>query len=837
MVHRFRLALIAAATVAVLTAAGGPAPGEEAPDVRFAAGLRERKLYRLAETFCGERLADPGLAEPLRADMVVELSQALAEWAVDSPPAERPGRWQRAWDVTEQFARQSPANPRLVLVRFQGALGLLARGELSRQEAQVSAQPGPLVEQSRQALRGAIGQLQAVAAQITEQSSRRSVARPGPDDLTSAQLATLLRNVEYQVARAYRNQGECYPAGSPDSANSLGQALRLLDPLAAIDPPDSLAWRAAVDAVMCYRLLGDLDSARRKLALLGERHGPPSVELRCRAERVRLALAAGRLPEALEVIALGREVDGAVSAELDYAWLEAYLAAWQTAEQSRQSESAAQWKTKAAQSVDAIARLYGPYWGRRAQMLLASRVQASPDTEDTALLVHAAENAFRSGKPDEALAAYDRASAAAGRQGDAGRAFDLAYLAAAIEHQRGRHEEAWKRFRQAALAKPDHPKAAEAHQLAAFHAAQLALAQPGLLPQYAALLEEYLAKWPTSGAANPTRRRLGQVRELQQNWPAAAAAYRAVSPDDSEHKQAIDAAGRCYRAWIAELRARGRPVDTVAAEAAAWLESLVLGPQGKPPEIWAPLQCQAAVEAGRLWLETVAGPPRAQRILSAALAGARNPEPAWKAAAEALLVAALAAEGRRQEAAELMARISGGPSEQLLSLVESLGRLGESARPEVRAELAALELRALELLQPRAAQLSETTRRSLERLSAAALADAGRTEQALAAYEALAKAYPRDGKIQEEFARLLSTRSDAASLEAARARWLEILSHCEAGSPRWFRAEYHVTLLDYRLGRRDKALAIIRRLEVLYPSLGGPELKAQFSELAERCGK
>lgn len=39
--------------------------------------------------------------------------------------------------MIDQFVQQSPDSPRLALVRFQGALALVARGELSRQEAEV----------------------------------------------------------------------------------------------------------------------------------------------------------------------------------------------------------------------------------------------------------------------------------------------------------------------------------------------------------------------------------------------------------------------------------------------------------------------------------------------------------------------------------------------------------------------------------------------------------------------------------------------------------------------------------------------------------------------------
>lgn len=453
----------------------------------------------------------------------------------------------------------------------------------------------------------------------------------------------------------------------------------------------------------------------------------------------------------------------------------------------------------------------------------------TPADADPAVLVRAAESAFRAGKLDEAVVDYDQARAAALARGDGDQAFELAYLAAAIEHQRGRHAEALQRFRQAALARPEHLRAPEAHRLAAFHAAQLEKTECPL----SSVLEEYLEKWPQTPEVNRVRRQLGQLREREQNWPAALAAYKATAPEDPEYGLTIEAVGRCYRTWLRRLRAEGKPPGPIAVEGATWLESLIAPSGGRMPEIWAPVQLRAALEASRLWLETEAHARRAETLLAAALVGAGNPDPHWKAAVELLLVAAAAADGRAQAAAARLAQVSAARTDDLLGLLERLQRLADAA-PEVRRELGALELRTLEMLAAQPGQFDDATRRALERLSARALYDAGRTEQALAAHEALARAYPRDGQIQEDYARALSTCPDAARLETARSKWLEIVGRSEPGSPRWFRAEYHVALLDQRLGNPQRARQIIKRLEVLYPTMGGPELQPRFAELARR---
>jgi hypothetical protein len=115
------------------------------------------------------------------------------------------------------------------------------------------------------------------------------------------------------------------------------------------------------------------------------------------------------------------------------------------------------------------------------------------------------------------------------------------------------------------------------------------------------------------------------------------------------------------------------------------------------------------------------------------------------------------------------------------------------------------------------------------------LADAGRQVEARAAYRALAEARPRDGDVQEAYARLLLEGDDRATLDEALGKWRELEQKSPKASPRWFRAKHAVALLHYRLGNPEQAAKIITLLKVLHPDLGGPEMKAEFEELLERC--
>ncbi len=825
--------------------ASGAFAAEGSSDQRFLAGLRQRGLYRLAETYCRDHLdplKHPGLSDRRRAELVIELSRCLAERAVNSPPEVRPPLWQRALTVTEDFARRHPQSPRQPLVRLQGELGRLARGELARQEAEVTADAAPLFEEAKTQLRAAIRGLEQLAEDVQRRLQQpRPLAPRETDALTADQLHSLNHNLQYQLARTLRNQAACYGPQSPDRANSLTRAVQLLKPLAGLDPGHPLALGSRVDLIVCYRLLADYAEARRQLDVLPAADPPPSVQLRAQAERIRLALATDRLSEAVSLLSQGRRIDAATSAELDYAWLQTYLVAAAAAGRSADQANANQWQAKATEMVERIEQLHGPYWTRRAGMLLSRYVQASPAGGDLAMLVRAAESSFRSGRLDDALATYDNARRLATKQGSQDRAFELGHIAAAVEHRRGRHREAMARYHQIATTTPQHPKAAEAHELAIYHAAQLAKKEPSQasLEAYAAMLNEHLKNWPQQPGAERVRRRLGRWYEHGRHWKNAIDAYRKISAGDGEHLPAVEAAARCYRAWFGERLAAGEPAGQIAAEAAdaaEWFELLVFGSGGVVPQRLTPAQRLAALAAARLRLNyTPAGFAHAENVLSAALQGADDAPAEWKSAARALLVFSLAGGGRHREAGEVLTQISAGPPQGLFDMIEGLGRVAASARPRVRTELAELQLRAIDLLRRRHAQLSEAQQEKLQRTHARALADAGRIDEALAATKWLAEKHPRDGALQQRYAELLLTRKDSASMQTALNKWRELEKKSRPDSPRWYRAKYRVAWLHCEMGNKDQAAKIITLLRLLHPELGGPEMKAKFDELLRRC--
>ncbi|NQU20079.1 MAG: hypothetical protein HQ567_02270 [Candidatus Nealsonbacteria bacterium] len=785
----------------LLAAPPATAADEMSPDQRFLAGLRQRGLFSLAERYCIDRLARENLTEQQRAELTIQWARTLAATAVNSPPQSRGAVWQRALAVTENFAEQHPQNPRLLLVRLQGALGLLDRGELARQESQMVADRGEVIEEARKFLAAAVSRLDKLAGEVEIELRRRSLAgRDEPGKLSAYQLASIAKNIQYQHARACRNQAQCYAAESPDRVHALNRAVELLQPLAGLDPRHPLAHKSHVDLIRTRRLLGDLDVARQLLQSLVQQELPAPVMLRARAEQIRLELAAGRLPDAISVIVRPRQDAAAVSAEFDDACLDVYLTAWRAAVDAKDKAGAAQWQQQATRMVRRIDAEHGPYWARRAEMRLAGYVRGAADPGDLQMLTQAAQSSYRSGRLDDALGDYDRARQLAQKQGNADRAFELGYVAAAIEHKRRKHEAAMTRFLGIARAMPQNARAADAHLLGIDHAAEMTKQRPKeLLDGYMELLGEHLQHWPSGPTADVVHRRLGRLHAHARRWKDAIDAYRSISVADPAYRETVEALSVCYRAWLDEAVAAGKPVETLATTAADWFESLLKDSRGALPEKWNSMQREAVVAAARLRLNYTTGGDRysrAEHALQAAIDDSADATPAWRSAAESLLVYSLAGGGRRREADAVLKRLSGGSTEAMLGMLEGLGRLARDEQVTQRRELAQLQLDAIALLPPDRTAWSASQKRTLSLLHVQAQANAARTAK--------------------------------AALE----KWRELEKKSRPQSPRWFLAKYRVAEMHCEMGNKQQAKKIITLLELLHPEMGG--MRTEFRALLER---
>ncbi len=824
--------------LAALLAAGTSSALADSHDERFLAGLRQRRLYELAERYCVDRLAEADLAAARRATLTIELSRSYAEQAVHADPKARAKLWQQSQQTVEEFVARNPRDPRVLLVRVQGALAALAQGQLAREDAELADTAQP--QQARSILRGAIAELrsvdQAIAAELQEPGRR--TRRPRDDELAGAELSSLQLHVRYQLARALRNQGLCYPTASPDRINALGQAIELLAALGQYELTPELSWDVRADAIACLRLAGNFNQAERKLSQ-AERASPPDAMMpKLRAERIRLALARSRVDEALAEAGAGAVKHQAGWAEANLARLEAYLAGWRRAQEQDDTAGAQRWERAAIDQVRAIGQAHGPATSRRAETLLARSMVHSGGTENPRALLLAAQGLYRGGHLDEALAAFDEAANRAAAKADKNTYFDSQYAAGALEYERQHHRAALDRLGHLAARMPQHPRAAEAHLLAIHSAAQVARhGDPPQLDEYQRLLRSHLDTWPTGPTASQAWYWLGRLAEHQHSWQEAIRALKNVKPDDPQYTQSVAAVGRCYRAALGELRRRGNRNDLLAEDAVDYFQR-VIAPRKGESAAHTDATRAAVLGAVTIYLEELPGDAdKAQHLLSSALRDDADAPRKWNQQARALMVPVLAAGGQVAKAENLLRQIPIGTASDALAMVELLSAVKDRTASANKPAVARLELAVIGDVLVKRDELDAPTIKNLVRRRADTLLQLGQRDTALAALRELAKKYPRDGGVQEDVARLLSSGADAQSWRAAVAKWRDVAGHCRVGSDRWFRAHVALAETQLDLGEPAKARATIKLVESSRPEMGGAEMKARFRQLLAECNR
>ena len=826
----------------LLALAGGqPLRGQTAApsqqDAKFLLGLRERRLFELAETYCAQRLRDPALSAAAQGDLTIELIRAYSLHAWFAPAQEREKWWALAKAVAADFQRRSPQHPRRIQVRMHAALTLLSQGELARQEWEAGG--GAAQEAARQSLREASRLLDDLDKELTREIPLRRRTPLAEGESTAEELTNLQRQCLQQLARVRRNQGLLYEPGSNDRVAALLQAVETLSRLLAqLDPEDLLALEARLDLCVCQRLLGKLDPAREQIADLDHDGVPPPVALRARAEEIRLLLAEKKPQEAQKLLAAGRKVREQTSAELDFAIFETYVALWQGAAAAHDEPASQAWQQKAADFSRFLEQTHGVYWSRRADQLL---IRAAPSTGGTnwRILSRTADDLYLKKELDPAVAAYEKAGEQARQAAQLNEAYDLLFKAALVQEQRQLHSDAAARFRALSLGMKLHPQAAAAHLRGAWNLGAASDADPRLLDQYEAWLAEHGAVWPRDETTAQSRLWLGRLHQSQAKWAEAARDFQAVQPDSPHFAAAATALVPCWRQELLSLSAANKNTAEPAAAAVTFFCSLLMGTDGKLPEKWSSTQRLAATTAAEILLDYLpARAAEAQGILQAALNGAQGAPQEWQTEAQVLLIVSLAGQpGRRKEAQVAFAQTAAAAPRQLLRLVQGLSSIAARSRAESRRELASLQLQAAELLLPHREQLQPAERLTLERERALALAALDKRTEALAALAELAAKNPQNGVVQESYAELLLAGDDQPSLTSALDQWRRVAKGSQPRTQRWFRAKYSIALAQFKLGQKSAAATLLKYELATPPGLEGAGWQQAYEELLRQCGE
>ncbi|ADB15649.1 hypothetical protein Psta_0964 [Pirellula staleyi DSM 6068] len=807
-------------------------PSDVAADERsLVIALRSRRLYELAERVCRDQLQTTNLSAREQAVALEELMRTLGLHALELSGAERAEKFDEAIAEADRFRKTHPAHPFEASIVLQAALTSLARGEVIVVEGAMSSRLPAQQQAALAALRQAETEIEALAAKLTIDIPQRRRVEPKPDEPTADELFILASHLGYHQARARLLRAEMYePTSNDRRALLLSAAETLVAVSTKLTKEDPVRNEVALELIRAWRQLGEVAQASELATKLDQEGMPRDVRLDARAEALRL-LFLGKDAVLPDPTAIERTLDGSSSAELDLAILELMLVRAKqlpasSAEQKEIAGEAAEWTST-------IVSNHGAYWGRRADnLLLAALPKASSGASE--LLARSADRLYLQGSLEDARQAYDEAAASAKLAGDLTSAFSLAFKSAMIDEQQKRYPAAAQKFVALATSDPASAEASTAHLRGLWNLAQAARSSAEVLAEYTRELDEHLRLWPTAASAQQAAIWRMRLAATSAELAPAIRASALVPRDSDKAEEATQLLIACARAAVIKASADDRM--QVAKESVAAFELRLLGAMRKLPAMWSSGDRELVLAAAELLITYTAQQALAESMLAASARGIPAPDDAWTASAARWQMVAMASDPARADDAEELVKRLPVDDLSLTALLDTLETFPAGGKQHQQ-QLASVRLAIVEHWRRSATSLNSASQLTLSRHEASALASLGKWEEALVAFEKLAKSHPQDARVQEALAELLLDSTDRTSLERALAQWRLVASKSRPRTERWFRAKHRVATAQLRLGDRAGAKALASFLLASPPGLDGTAWKLPFEQIVSESSR
>ncbi len=515
--------------------------------LRLIDGLRQRRLFDLAEIYCNQCLAGANINNEQLALFTLELIKTQTSRALLASPGDRDQFWQQAHQTATRFSQQYPEHPREILIGLQRGLIYLAQGQLIQQEIE-----GELISfaEQEQATENALVQLR--AANLVFEELERSITRQiplqrnrnlQPGELTVEELLQLSQQVRLQLATVNLQRAKWYAAD--DRLNRVDALNRVLDRLQEIQkgtsPNQPIWWENQTLLVEVYRLLGQINNAEQVIQRANafdetEEYSNP-IQAKWIEQLIRLALDKGDLESLTQAVYTSEQIPNR-QPQLDLARL---LAVREFSQRST-GDDRTLWLQKAANLAREIEAQHGGYWGRRAKLILIagadSRMLGQGDPGTTAkesrsmsadrqaggaeidLLVGLAEQALRQERFEDAYKAYHRASQLALELQEAGNdlALSLALQAGQSLEKTGQHQTVANYLLQLAVENSQHRLGSATHLRGLWNQGRAigfvptageSIASQRQRNDFLRGLQQHLTIWQTASSRNQIRYWLG----------------------------------------------------------------------------------------------------------------------------------------------------------------------------------------------------------------------------------------------------------------------------------------------------------------------------------------
>jgi hypothetical protein len=819
--------------------------------------LRRRGLYRLAESFCLERLSRPGLSLAQRTELTLELSRALADHALVAVEPEQAELWNRARSTLAEFLKQEPKNPRRLLLEAQAAILPASIGHTCRWQAELAPFDAGARQKAVQVLNEAIAGLRTVESAIADGLRKSPAARGASEgELRGFELRALAAHVRFRLGSAQLDLAHLLPADSPERAAMLLDAQKVLRSVPdAGDDPD-LIWMNRVASIECSRLLGDPARTLKELDLLEKQSPPAEFADRLLAERVRTLMLQKKFREAA-VLLDNEEKDGnPLPGELALLQLQLPIAQWQAEGPAEGRELPQKLADALAERAARMRRDIGGYWSYRADLLLAQVRDIGQYGPELAALAGKAQAAFNGGRLDEAVELYGQAAGKAHRDGRPEQAFHFGFTRASIEIKAQSWAGAAADLLELAEQFPENPKTPDAHLLAAFALGKAydEKATPARREEYQRALEEHRDSYSGRPTAVEATWMLAKLQDRRGKLSAALDLYKSIPPENKHAAAAHVAVARTYEKILDRVRELHEPLEQWEVDAIRTLETMLPALADRKDAA----EAEVPVRLARILLR--ASPPRfeaADRLLVRAAgliesANSSSAEPAasqkaaggvelrtprmelW-ATVRQLQVVSLAGQGKFQEAREMLQKLSATSPPELLRILDGLAPLTADDRQDPFRDLGQLQLEAALRLSEQRAALSPVEQRRLDECLARAYIATRQPERGIEIYARLLERAPSDKALLTAYAELLMKCGTKDCLAKALTAWRKLEALQKPATPEWFAMRYEVCRTLLLMDDAAEAGKLLKMTRLLYPKIGDNSLQRKFAELESQA--
>lgn len=859
--RRFRVGL---SLIPLLIVLGQAVSHADSPTARYFDELRRRRLFRLAESACLRQLSRERVSPEQRGRLTLELSRTYAEHAKFSTGAAQTDLWDRARRIiTERIKRDTDLPVRHARrLRLQFAIVNVLESEFLMWQTRLFPHDGTLAKLTESKLSAAVAHLQGLQRDFDKayRRSRSGRRRASAEDVAATELRALLRHLDYQLAIALINQAESLPKTSRERRTAVATVETMLRKLTGGQSADAIAWNSRVLLIAAARLADRRELVSDRLKALERTKPPISVIDRTTAERVKVFSEIDQYFRADEALKTYHRVRGGLPGELSFLRVKTDLKLWTRARDAKKEAAAAMFLKQAAANAAEVEKTLGGYWGYRCRVLLANSRDQQNFGSQLATAIRKARSFHRHRKLPEAAAAFASAIAIAQKTDRRDVAVDLRFTLGSILLESKKYATAAAAFRENAVKNPSHPRAADAHLMWAYCLGRGYDADRTKTRRlaYTEALDEHRGKFAGATTAAEATWMLAMLQEHRLQLTVALKLYLEIPADHARGKSAQVAAARCLEGILVRLRELKRSEDRKAWEdyAVKQLSTMTRGFPTAPKRLDLS-QAEVAMRLARIQLNRAQPDyPKAdallQRVFDSAMSAEKTPiktkgakrelehSKAWTALiqiARQLRIVSLAGRGQIDQAREALKQLSNAGAKEVLAILDGLMQLAPATDANTRRELGLLQLHAAVELDRKRKSLSASEQAWLDRCLAQAYASSGQIRRAIEYYEKLLASSPRNRSIRKTTAELLLQSSDRAHLAKAKTYWRRLEGTEEKGSRAWLTSRYKTALSLYRLREFVECRKLLKVTKLLYPQLGGAELKRKYDELTAKLSQ